>query len=323
MEMNNKNQEAEELIPIVRNKLIQKGLIGPCETIRLIECHNIILNEVPRNHYIVQCSKTGDRFFLKLQKSVDNILHCDEYIQAFCQNEDYALPHVLVHPFPFHNDMFFITNYVDGYDLETLDSDLSDAQWKKAAVDIRKQLMLLAEIHTQCYSEHNKFFTGRYPDMFGQKLQTRIKHKSLTGYDGNKMLSAYNNSLKILNNSTFLKPSLIHMDVKPANIIFDPKTEKAVLIDFEFARFGDVDYGIVQVLLTHFNSFSDNYKEKMFPVLTEELVTFDQACKLPKFQVYLWYQTMCNIIYYYNHNTQCPEEMKNIFGNMLNLLSKE
>ena len=159
--------------------------------------------------------------------------------------------------------------------------------------------------------------------MFGDKLQPRIKHISLTSYDGSKIQSAYNNSLRILNNSTFSEPSLIHMDVKPANIIFDPKTEKAVLIDFEFARFGDLDYGIVQVLLTQFNSFSDNYKKKMFPVLTDGLITFSQACKTPKLQVYLWYQTMCNIIYYYNHNTQCPDEMKNIYENMLSLLSKE
>lgn len=321
--MDRKMQEIEELTPIVQNKLIEKGLIDSDKTIRLIACHDIVLDNVPRNHYVIHCIETGSRFFLKLQKKVDNIIHCNEYIQAIYQNEDYALPHVLISPFSFHNDMFFITNYVEGYDLETLDSELSDAQWKKAAEDIRQQLMLLADIHTPYYSEHNKFFTDRYPEMFREKLQTRIKHISLTGYDGSKMQSAYNNSLKILNNSTFSKPSLIHMDVKPANIVFDPKTEKAVLIDFEFARFGDLDYGIVQVLLTQFNSFSDNYKKKMFPVLTDGLITFSQACEMPKLQVYLWYQTMCNIIYYHNHNTQCPDEMRKIYEKMLNLLSKE
>lgn len=321
--MDRKMQEAEELMPIVRNKLMEKGLIAPDETIRLTAYHDIVLDSAPRNHYVIQCSETGNRFFLKLQKKVDNIIHCDEYIQAIYQNEDYALPHVLVSPFSFHNDVFFITNYVEGYDLEALDSELSDTQWKKAAEDIRKQLMLLADIHTPYYSEHNKFFTYGYPKMFREKLQARIKHISLTGYDESKIQSAYNNSLRILNNSTFSEPSLIHMDVKPANIVFDPKTEKAVLIDFEFARFGDLDYGIVQVLLTQFNSFSENYKKKMFPVLTEELITFSQACETPKLRVYLWYQTMCNIIYYYNHNTQCPDEMKNIYENMLSLLSKE
>lgn len=321
--MDRKKQEAEELMPIVRIKLIEKGLIGPDETIRLTACHDIVLDNTPRNHYVIQCSVTGSKFFLKLQKKVDNIIHCDKYIQAIYQNEDYVLPHVLVSPFLFHNDMFFITDYMEGYDLETLDSELSDMQWKKAAEDIRKQLMLLADIHTPYYSEQNKFFTYGYPKMFREKLQTRIKHISLTNYDGSKIQSAYNNSLKILNSSTFSEPSLIHMDVKPANIVFDPKTEKAVLIDFEFARFGDLDYGIVQVLLTQFNSFSENYKKKMFPVLTDGLITFSQACETPKFQVYLWYQTMCNIIYYYNHNTQCPDEIKKIYENMLSQLSKE
>lgn len=321
--MERKMQEIEELMQIVRNKLIEKGLIDPNETIRLIACHDIVLDNVPRNHYVIHCIETGSRFFLKLQKKVDNIIHCDEYIQAIYHNENYELPRILISPFPFHNDMFFITNYVEGDDLETLDSELSDTQWKKVAEDIRKQLMLLADIHTPCYSEHNKFFTGGYPEMFREKLQSRIKHISLTSYDESKIQSAYNNSLKILNNSTFSKPSLIHMDVKPANIVFDTKTEKAVLIDFEFARFGDLDYGIVQVLLTQFNSFSDNYKEKMFPVLTDGLITFSQACEIPKLQVYLWYQTMCNIIYYYNQNISCPDEMKNIFEKMLSLLSKE
>jgi len=321
--MDRKMQETKELMPIVRYKLMEKGLIGPDETIRLIACHDIILDNTPRNHYVIQCKKTDSKFFLKLQKKVDNIIHCNEYIQATYQNGDYVLPHVLVSPFSFHGDMFFITNYIEGYDLETLDSELSDTQWKKAAEDIRKQLMLLADIHTPYYSEHNKFFTDGYLKMFREKLQTRIKHISLTGYDENKMQSAYNNSLRILNNSTFSEPSLIHMDVKPANIIFDPKTEKAVLIDFEFARFGDLDYGIVQVLLTQFNSFSENYKKKMFPVLSDGFITFSQACETPKLQVYLWYQTMCNIIYYYNYNIKCPDEMKKIYENMLNLLSKE
>ncbi|WP_443714735.1 phosphotransferase [Ruminococcus bicirculans (ex Wegman et al. 2014)] len=321
--MNRKMYETEELMIVVQNKLIEKGLIGPDETIKLIACHDIILDNIPRNHYVIQCSKTERKFFLKLQKKVDNIIHCNEYIQSIYQNGDYVLPYVLVSPFPFHNDMFFITNYIEGKDLEVLDSKLSDVQWKKAAMDIRRQLIQLGKIHTQYYSEQNNFFTDEYPKMFRQKLQTRINHISLIGYDKNKIQSAYNNSLRILNNSTFSEPSLIHMDVKPANIIFNPKTEKAVLIDFEFARFGDLDYGIVQVLLTQFNSFSENYKKKMFPVLTDGLITFCQACEVPKLQVYLWYQTMCNIIYYYNYNTKCPNEMKKIYENMLNILSKE
>lgn len=315
--------EIEELLPIVRSKLVENGLIFSDETIWLTACHDIVLDSTRRNHYAIHCSRTENKFFLKLQKKFDNIVLCDKYIQSSYHNTDFTLPHILVSPFPFHNDMFFITNYIEGDDLETLDLRLSDAQWIKATEDIRKQLTALGNIHTPYYSEKNEFLTYGYPKMFKEKLEKRLKHISLNNYDRNRMQMAYNNSLRILNNSTFSKPSLIHMDVKPANIVFDFKTEKASLIDFEFARFGDLDFGVVQVLLTQFNSFSENYKKKMFPSLTDGLITFSQACETPKLQVYLWYQTMCNIIYYYNHNTPCPDDMKKIFQKMLNELSKE
>ena len=63
-----KMYETEELMIVVQNKLIEKGLIGPDETIKLIACHDIILDNIPRNHYVIQCSKTERKFFLKLQK---------------------------------------------------------------------------------------------------------------------------------------------------------------------------------------------------------------------------------------------------------------
>ena len=315
--------EMKELLPIVRNKLVKNGLILSDETIWLTACHDIVLDNAHRNHYVIHCSKTENKFFLKLQKKIDNIIHCDKCIQASYNNADYTLPRILVSPFSFRNDMFFITNYIEGYDLETLDLKLSDVQWIKAAKDIRKQLTALGNIHTPYYSEKNEFFTYGYPKMFKEKMKKRLKHISLNHYDWDRMRMAYNNSLRILNNSTFSKPSLIHMDVKPANIIFDFKTDKASLIDFEFARFGDLDFGVVQVLLTQFNSFSENYKKKMFPLLTDGLITFSQACETPKLQVYLWYQSMCNIIYYYDHNTPCPDDMIKIFIKMLNELSKE
>jgi aminoglycoside phosphotransferase (APT) family kinase protein len=39
-----------------------------------------------------------------------------------------------------------------------------------------------------------------------------------------------------------IRPSLLHGDVKPANIIFNEDSGNAVLVDFELARFGDVDF---------------------------------------------------------------------------------
>ncbi|MDQ3802635.1 MAG: aminoglycoside phosphotransferase family protein [Acidobacteriota bacterium] len=39
-----------------------------------------------------------------------------------------------------------------------------------------------------------------------------------------------------------VRPILLHGDVKPANIVFDASRGRTVLVDFELARFGDVDF---------------------------------------------------------------------------------
>ena len=54
--------------------------------------------------------------------------------------------------------------------------------------------------------------------------------------DINKLLIIAKN---ILSNSTFSKPILIHMDIKPKNIIISPQGQ-VHLIDFELSRFGDL-----------------------------------------------------------------------------------
>lgn len=49
---------------------------------------------------------------------------------------------------------------------------------------------------------------------------------------------------EILDTSRFSKPTLLHMDIKPANIIYNDRTGTV----FEFARFRDIDYGWTQIL---------------------------------------------------------------------------
>ena len=39
-----------------------------------------------------------------------------------------------------------------------------------------------------------------------------------------------------------IRPTLLHGDVKAANILFDVVTKKVALIDYELARFGDIDF---------------------------------------------------------------------------------
>ena len=72
-------------------------------------------------------------------------------------------------------------------------------------------------------------------------------------------------------------PTLIHMDIKPANIIYEPDTGVVALIDFEFARFGDIDYGWTQILLSGRNQFNQFYREQIVPHLTRDRINLDDA----------------------------------------------
>ena len=128
---------------------------------------------------------------------------------------------------------------------------------------------------------------------------------------------------QILDESHFTKPTLLHMDVKPANIIYNSKTGFVTLIDFEFARFGDADYGWTQVLLSGINAFCDEYKQQVVSYMTKGRLTLNEALTIPKFQCYIFYQTACNLIYYYDRDMKCPEDMKDLFEELLKQLSKE
>jgi len=44
-----------------------------------------------------------------------------------------------------------------------------------------------------------------------------------------------------------VRPSFLHFDVKPANVLFDVETGSTALIDFELCRFGDPDFEFIKI----------------------------------------------------------------------------
>ncbi len=57
--------------------------------------------------------------------------------------------------------------------------------------------------------------------------------------------------------------------------------------------------------------------------MTKGRLTLKEALAIPKYQCYIFYQTACNLIYYYDRNMDCPEDMKRLFEELLNKLSQE
>lgn len=308
----------------VQKKLMEKNIISSHEEILLIPhyCMNIYKKQC--SHYIIKCLSSNQRFFLKILKGNDNAFHCNKYLHKFLSETGECLyPTILVPEFEFDGMKYYITSFIDGVSLDNITETLTNDEWRIIASKLRSRLNELSTIHSSLYSEHNDFLTDDCATILKEKFLKRFSHPLFHAYSHKELGEAYERCCKILEASRFTKPTLLHMDVKPANIIYNSKTGLVTLIDFEFARFGDIDYGWTQVLLSGINAFRKEYKEQIVPRLTEGYLNLEEALEIPKFQCYIFYQTACNLIYYYEHNTDYPREIKELFEKLLKKLSKE
>ena len=313
-----------DLCSLVYQKLVEQNIISVQEKILLNPYHIINLHGKWYSHYIINCLYSDKKFFLKISKGNDTSSHCNNYLRIL-SNEigEYLYPLILVPEFGFCGINYFITTFIEGTSLDNISESLTIDEWEIISHKLLIRLDELSTIHAPLYSEHNKFITDDCSAILKAKFSKRFKHPLFNRYSHKELDKAFKRCCQILDNSHFTRPSLLHMDVKPANIIYNSKTGLVTLIDFEFARFGDADYGWTQVLLSGINAFSEAYKKQVVPCMTKGRLTLKEALAIPKYQCYIFYQTACNLIYYYDRNMDCPEDMKRLFEELLNKLSQE
>lgn len=316
-EVDLKNYSALEFI--VKQKLHEYGLVPITSKISLCPHHTVLINGEQFSHFIVSCSHSQQRFFLKVLKENDNSLFCDRFLrEIYIKEKELHYPQIVVPELFYHEKQYYITTYTEGRSLDTF-SDMSVQNiWDNIAEKLLHLINQLTLVKASQYSEHGVFVLDDCANILKKKLETRFRHPLIAGYSHKKLEKTYKWFCDILSCSHFSPPTLIHMDIKPANIIYNEKTGVVSLIDFEFARFGDIDYGWVQILMSGCNQFNQFYREQLVPHLTRNRLTWDKALNTPKFQCYLFYQAMCNIIYYHDHHLPCPEEFKKLFSLFLN-----
>lgn len=307
--MNNADLEKE-----TGRKLIECGLISVGDSVVLHPTHRVIIHGKWFSHFIVTCTHSRQTFFLKIVKDNDNFLLCDHFLQNLSINGvEYPYPKIIVPAFSFQGMNYYVTTYIEGQSLDTFPDNLSQHTVRHIANKLLGLIDQLTQLKAPQYSEQGTFVPDNCSSIFKKKFKSRLLHPLIAGYSSKKLDRAFNWVCEILDSSQFSEPTLIHMDIKPANIIYNTDTGFVSLIDFEFSRFGDIDYGWTQILLSGCNQFNRFYKEQIVPSLTNNRVTLDDAFKIPKYQCYLFYQTMCNLIYYHDRHLPFPKEMAEIF----------
>ena len=307
-----------ELEAETKRKLIEYSLIPVYDEVRLYPTHRVLIWGKWFSHFIVTCTHSRQTFFLKIVKENDNFLLCNHFLQHLCKEDAvYPYPKIVVPEFPFQEMNYYITTYIEGQPLDTFPDTLPQSTVGHIADGLLELIDQLTLVRTPQYSERGAFVPDNCASILKGKLKLRLQHPLIANYPCEKLDRAFNWACEILDYSQFSQPTLIHMDVKPANIIYNTETGVVSLIDFEFARFGDVDYGWAQILLSGCNQFNQFYKKQIVPYLAKNRLTLDDAFGIPKYQCYLFYQTMCNLIYYYDRHLQCPKEIKEIFEHFI------
>lgn len=319
-----KTFDINELYSITHQKLEEYSLIKKNENIQLIPNYKITLNNKIYSHYIIDCGVSKKKYFLKVFKNRDNIFQCNDYIKDYYDEfGNQKFPTILIPKFNYNGIQYYVTSFVEGKSINNISAQLTKEEYKKIGYDICDLWFELTKINTSNYSEKDEFFSDDAATIFKRKLKNRLAHPVFNQIPKAYLDKAYYKCCNIIESCEFSKPSLIHMDVKPANIVYNPKFDLVTLIDFEHARFSDIDFGWTQILLSGCNSFGETYEKYIYPYIIEDHLNLSNALKIPKFKCYIFYQTACNLIYYHKHNTDCPSKMKDYFYDLLNEFMKE
>ena len=302
-----------ELIEIVQQKLEANGIISAMKELTLQPCHTVLVGGKQYSHFIVSSSGTDQKFLLKMLKENDCTLHCNDYLKKI-RDKDGKCPYpvIVIPEFSFDGVRYYITTFINGQTLDELPQSLPTDFWKGIADELLLRYDELCAIVAPMYSENGSFVPDDYASIFKRKLAKKLSYPSIP-LPAEKRNRVIERCSEVLENCTFSAPVLLHMDIKPANTIYEQHGNTVSLIDFEFARFGDADYGWTQLLLSGLNFFGDVYKRQIIPHITSKRLTLKDALEIPKYQCYLFYQLICNFSYYKQRGMRSPQEMISLF----------
>lgn len=322
MEKTKELSRSIELKQMVYQQLTAHGVISTFERIEVQPHYCITLNKKPYYHSIITCPTSQQKYFLKVVKGKDGAHLCNDFLKSI-RSKDGTSPYpiIVVPEFEHKGTRYYVTNFLEGQTMDTLPKTTPENVWDEIADELLLRLNELEMLQAPQYSEEGIFVSDDCASILKKKIVNRLQHPLMETFPSKKLEKVFVRCCEILDVSQFSNPTLLHMDIKPANIIYNNQTGTVSLIDFESARFGDIDYGWTQILLSERNRFSEVYKTHLVPRLTRGRLTLDEALDVPKFQCYLFYQIMCNLIYYYDRNLRCPKELNTLFHQITDRLN--
>lgn len=208
-----------------------------------------------------------------------------------------------------------ITDYKNGFSIDKCNSDLSENDHNIIVSQLCENLREIHSVTSREFSDFSSFSSDNWFDFFKYKLDKHLREAQ-----NNQLLSdeEIHNILYLLlkEQEIFMLNygSLIHFDIKPANIIWNPDERKIYLIDFEMSRFGDPFMEFTKGKFTSLLFNNSVYEDKIWIPLVEQYFsqTYDQIFSSRKAGWYL----------FYHYTAHCNYQLKTL-GKIYNSVFKE
>lgn len=308
----------------IHRKLVCENIISATDTIKIKKIHKRYESSGIIYHYILSIKGLKNKYFLRTVKEKDYSFMVVDHLNEL--NKKYShlnFPSALIPPFKINNHMYILTSYINGISLDMKMAVMTNKQLLSLSGVLNEKINCLHTVTSTKYSQGYNASNLQFADIMYNKIVTKLQSEEcLQQFLYNLEVDSIKEKIwNILKNSKYSIPTLIHLDIKPANIIVSEQNE-VYLIDFELARFSDIDYEWTNLLIKTILHYSKRFKKYvLLPIIEKNFVSFEEALHYDKYKIYMLYHSINNFIYYIKHKRHCPKEVKKLIVKILKELN--
>ena len=309
-----------ELYTLFKGKMLNTGLISEKDEVSFNRIHPIRQNDEIIFHYIATIAGTKKKYLIRTIKEKDYSCSVSKYLININNTLiDDVFPSAISDPFEINHHTYIITTFFDGDDLGVQLSLLTNDELLEISDKLNDILKILHSTTINNYSILNSFESNSFAEIFFNNIKLQCDSKYNIFIDQTKKEKFLVSVYDILSKSTFSPPTLVHMDIKPANIIFLRNEKRVCLIDFELARFSDLDYEWSNILIKTLHVNDIRFKNYVLnPIIDKNFMKIDRAIQNDKIKVYLLYLSINKYIYNASHQRENPRTISDLAFALIN-----
>lgn len=200
-------------------------------------------------------------------------------------------------------DILF-TEYKEGASLDKCISELSEIEYSIIVNQLCQHLKKMHSIKSSIFFDFGELKSNNWFAFFECKLKKYLKNALDNRILGKSEIECIIQLLyKDQNYFRLDNASLIHFDVKPANIIWNSKNRKTFLIDFEMSRYGDILMEFTKGKFTAVLSDNLIYENKIWMPLVEQYFSQPYTITFSSKRA-IWY-LFYHYLAHYNYQLAC------------------